>query len=174
MLAKIISGGQTGVDRAALDVALECGLPCGGWCPKGRRAEDGPVPARYPLTETSSPFYPQRTKQNVLDSDGTLILTCSRPRGGTALTVRIAAENDKPCLIVDLNRKADPKRVRNWCRAHQIRILNVAGARESENPGIYDQAVAFLRSVVYSFGSRVINSPPCHGTTHYPPLMPGI
>src|SRR5438552_18876277 len=87
----IHSGGQTGVDRAALDVALELGLPCGGWCPKGRRAEDGPIPARYPLIETSSPFYPQRTKRNVLDSDGTLILTFGCPTGGTALTIRTAA-----------------------------------------------------------------------------------
>src|SRR6266852_502187 len=140
MFAKIVSGGQTGVDRAALDVALELGLPCGGWCPKGRRAEDGPIPERYPLTETSSRAYPQRTRCNVLDSDGTLILTRGRPAGGTALTIKIAAENDKPYLVADLSRQADPDRVRTWCRAHQIRVLNVAGARASESPGIYDQA----------------------------------
>jgi hypothetical protein len=107
MLAKIISGGQTGVDRAALDVARELGLPCGGWCPKGRRAEDGPIPARYPLVETASASYPQRTRQNVLDADGTLILTMTPPTGGTALTIRIAEGNDKPYLVVDLSRETN-------------------------------------------------------------------
>ena len=78
MFTKIISGGQTGVDRAALDVALELGLPCGGWCPRGRRAEDGPIDPRYPLTETPWDGYPQRTEWNVRDADGTLILTPAR------------------------------------------------------------------------------------------------
>src|SRR5262249_16885162 len=145
MLTKIISGGQTGVDRAALDVALQLGLPCGGWCPKGRRAEDGPIPERYPLTETSSRAYPQPTPPNELDSDGTLILTRGRPVGGTALTIKIAAEKDKPSLVVDLGRQADLAAVRSWCRTHQIRVLNVAGARESEQPGIYAEAAEFLR-----------------------------
>jgi hypothetical protein len=147
MFAKILSGGQTGVDRAALDVALELGLACGGWCPRGRRAEDGSIPERYPLTETSSRAYPQRTKCNVLDSDGTLILTRGRPTGGTALTIKIAAEWGKPYLVMDLSRNADPELVRAWRCAHHIRILNVAGARESESPGIYDQAALFLRTV---------------------------
>ena len=148
MLARIISGGQTGVDRAALDVALELGLPCGGWCPRGRRAEDGTIPERYPLTETSSASYPERTKRNVLDCDGTLVLTSGPPRGGTALTIRIAAENDKPCLVVDLSRQPDPACVRSWCSTHRICVLNVAGPRESECPGIYQQAAAFLRTVM--------------------------
>jgi hypothetical protein len=148
MLAKIISGGQTGVDRAALDVALEIGLPCGGWCPRGRRAEDGPIPERYPLTETSSASYPERTKRNVFDPDGTLVLTRGSPAGGTALTIRIAAENDKPHLVVDLSRQPDPAHVRCWCRTHQIGVLNVAGPRESECPGIYERAAAFLREIV--------------------------
>jgi hypothetical protein len=148
MVAKIVSGGQTGVDRAALDVALEVGLPCGGWCPKGRRAEDEPIPERYPLTETSSRGYPERTRCNVLDSDGTLILTRGRPAGGTALTIKIARENDKPCLVVDLSGQPDVVAVRSWCVDHHIQILNVAGARESEQPSIYEQAAAFLREVV--------------------------
>jgi hypothetical protein len=148
MIAKVISGGQTGVDRAALDVALELGLACGGWCPKGRRAEDGPIPEHYPLTETKSPRYPQRTKANVLDSDGTLILTRGCLAGGTALTVRIARAKGKPHLVVDLGQPADPAEVRNWCLAQQIRILNVAGPRESETPGIYAQAAEFLRAVL--------------------------
>src|SRR6516225_6913367 len=101
-IAKIISGGQTGVDRAALDVALELGIPCGGWCPKGRRAEDGPIPQRYPLQETGSKEYPVRTAKNVRQADGTLILTRGPSDRGTALSVRLAGKHKKPCLCVDL------------------------------------------------------------------------
>src|SRR2546429_554237 len=100
-LSKIISGGQTGVDRAALDVALELGLPCGGWCPRGRRAEDGPIDSRYPLRETNALAYPVRTRWNVRDSDGTLILTRGRPDRGTALTRDLAERMGKPLLTVD-------------------------------------------------------------------------
>lgn len=149
MIARIVSGGQTGVDRAALDVALERGLPCGGWCPRGRRAEDGPILERYPLTETSSRAYRQRTERNVLDSDGTLIVRRgSRSTGGTALTITLARAHGKPYLVMDLSACADPERVRTWLRAHQISVLNVAGPRESECPGVYEQATAFLRAVL--------------------------
>src|SRR6266508_6387099 len=99
MITKIVSGGQTGVDRAALDVALELGMPCGGWCPQGRRAEDGRIDDRYPLNETPWDGYPQRTEWNVRDSDGTLILTCGESDRGTALTVRLAQERNKPCFV---------------------------------------------------------------------------
>src|SRR6266851_4977853 len=99
MFAKIISGGQTGVDRAALDVALELGIPCGGWCPKGRRAEDGRIPKRYPLVETPTPAYPVRTEWNVRDSDGTLVLARGQASGGTALTIEFATDYGKPCLV---------------------------------------------------------------------------
>src|SRR4051794_16307480 len=102
MLKKIISGGQTGVDRAALDVALELDLPCGGWCPRGRRSEDGAIPDRYPLSETPSEEYPERTEWNVRDSDGTLILTRGTPDRGTALTQRLANRHRKPLFVVDL------------------------------------------------------------------------
>jgi hypothetical protein len=134
VLERVISGGQTGVDRAALDVALTLGIPCGGWCPRGRRAEDGPIDARYPLQETPTREYPQRTEWNVRDSDGTLALTFGRPKGGTALTIRLAEQLEKPCLIVDLAaepRKAVPTFM-EWLRAHDIRTLNVAGPRETE------------------------------------------
>ena len=133
MLKKLISGGQTGVDRAALDVALELGIPCGGWCPRGRRSEDGPVPDRYPLQETPAWVYPQRTKWNVRDADGTLICTFGQAQGGTALTVELAQQTEKPHLVVNLKEGVDARDVRSWLASNHIRILNVAGPRESED-----------------------------------------
>src|SRR5947209_12411896 len=100
MSLKIVSGGQTGVDRAALDVALELGLPCGGWCPKGRLAEDGVVPDRYPLDEAPTASYPERTRLNVRDSDATLVLSWGAPQGGTLLTVRACQGQGKPHLVL--------------------------------------------------------------------------
>jgi hypothetical protein len=140
----IVSGGQTGVDRAALDASLELGISCGGWCPKGRRAEDGPIPDRYPLKETESGSYPVRTEMNVRDSDGTLILTWGRPTGGTALTVRLARRHKKPSLVIDLKKPADPSSLMNWLEKKQIEVLNVAGPRESEYPDISRLAFEFL------------------------------
>jgi hypothetical protein len=128
MFTKIVSGGQTGVDRAALDVALELGLPCGGWCPRGRRAEDGRLPARYPLRETTSAAYPARTALNVREADGTLILTRGEPDRGTALTARLAEQSGKPHLTLDLTQRPEPKQVLAWATAHGVRVLNVAGA----------------------------------------------
>ncbi|PSQ85488.1 MAG: molybdenum cofactor carrier, partial [Bacteroidetes bacterium QH_2_63_10] len=93
-MRKIISGGQTGVDRAALDAALAFNVPVGGWCPKGRRAEDGQIPDRYPLEETPSEAYEQRTAWNVRDSDGTLIITDGSLEGGTALTMTEARRQE--------------------------------------------------------------------------------
>jgi hypothetical protein len=147
-IEKIISGGQTGVDRAALDVALERGIPCGGWCPKGRKAEDGPIDTRYPLQETNSVSYPVRTERNVRDSDGTLILTHGPAKGGTAATIKFAKKYGKPCLVIDLGSGGDPEVVRKWGQANRVRILNVAGPRESETPGIHDRTVDFLRKVL--------------------------
>jgi Circularly permutated YpsA SLOG family len=145
MITRIVSGGQTGVDRAALDVALELGVPCGGWCPRGRRAEDGRIDDRYPLTETPWDGYPQRTEWNVRDSDGTLILTCGEPDRGTVLTVRLAQERKKPYLVVDVNGDIDVSAVRAWVEANGVRVLNVAGPRESSSPGIHDRAADLLR-----------------------------
>ena len=146
-IEKIISGGQTGVDRAALDAALELGFPCGGWCPKGRRAEDGIIPLKYPLEETSSPDYPQRTEFNIQDSDGTLILTWGPPLGGTLLTLKLARKHHKPYQFIDLAEGEDAMRVREWMKKSAIQILNVAGPRESEAPGIHDRALSFLREI---------------------------
>lgn len=144
-LRRLVSGGQTGVDRAALDVALELGLPVGGWCPRGRLAEDGPLPERYPLEETPSQEYPQRTEWNVRDSDGTLVLTRGRPSGGTRLTVRLAAKLEKPCLVLDLEADPDPSQLRAWLAEAEVAVLNVAGPRASGQPGIHEQAARWLR-----------------------------
>jgi hypothetical protein len=148
MKIQILSGGQTGVDRAALDVAQELGLPRGGWCPHGRRAEDGPIPECYPLKETASSRYPPRTACNVRDSDGTLVLTHGPPDRGTALTIRLAERYRKPCLVLDLADEPDPGEVRGWLAAHGLRVLNIAGPRESSQPGIYRQARVFLRTAL--------------------------
>jgi len=145
---KIVSGGQTGVDRAALDVALRLGIACGGWCPRGRRAEDGPIPSRYPLAETPTARYPQRTAWNVRDSDGTLVLYAGRPKGGTALTLRLLATLRKPMLQVDLDAGPDPGELTRWMAAGAIRVLNVAGPRESESPGIGGRAARYLQAAL--------------------------
>ncbi len=135
------------MDRAALDVALELGMPTGGWCPKGRKAEDGPLASRYPLMETPSDDYWQRTEWNVRDSDGTLVLTRGTPTEGTAYTIEVARKLGKPCWVLDLTEAPSELAVKTWARANEVRVLNVAGPRESKCPGIYAQAVEFLRRV---------------------------
>jgi Circularly permutated YpsA SLOG family len=145
---KIVSGGQTGVDRGALDAAIASGVEHGGWCPRGRRAEDGRVPDRYRLRETASRDYAARTEQNVLDADGTLILCVGVPTEGTALTRRLAEQHGKPCRVVDLQRPDDPAEVRAWLAAHAIRVLNVAGPRESTHPGVHRSAADFIRRLL--------------------------
>ncbi len=147
-MQKIVSGGQTGVDRAALDVALQASFPCGGWCPRGRIAEDGSIDARYPLQEASSRDYTLRTEWNVRDSDGTLILARGRLVGGTALTRSLARRLGKPVHVVDLVAEEDAQSVVDWLEDNNIQTLNVAGPRESQNPRIYDQAAAYLRRLL--------------------------
>lgn len=147
-LDRIVSGGQTGVDRAALDVARELCIRRGGWCPRGRRAEDGPIPESYELEECPSREYPQRTEWNVRDSDGTLVLTRGRPKGGTALTIRLAHKHRKPCLVLDLEEEPSVAELRQWVEINEIRILNIAGPRESTQSGIYDQARLTLRQLL--------------------------
>ncbi len=147
-MLSVVSGGQTGVDRAALDAALASGLPCGGWCPKGRLAEDGPIDSRYPLRETPSKVYAQRTEWNVRDSDGTLVLTVGAPAGGTARTITTARRRQKSCLVIDLSRLPEPAAVNAWIQASDIAVLNVAGPRESTQPGVYTLAAVFLQQVL--------------------------
>lgn len=148
MIHFIRSGGQTGVDRAALDAAIQAGIDCGGWCPRGRFAEDGTIPAAYPLVESANPDYAERTLWNVRDADGTLILAWGAPEGGTALTRVFAMKEDKPYLVLDLAADARVEEALQWIRAHGVRTLNVAGPRESSVPGIYAHARAFLDTLL--------------------------
>src|SRR5262249_25554102 len=125
-------------------------LRCGGWCPRGRRAEDGPIPPRYPLVETPRAAYAQRTRWNVRDSEGTLVLSCGPVTGGTALAVREARRREKPLLVLDLDQYPPPSGGRAWARAYRVRVLNVAGPRESSCPGVHRRAVRFLRAALIS------------------------
>ncbi len=144
---KIISGGQTGVDRAALDVAIDLGIEHGGWCPAGRLAEDGTIPLRYQLTEHESPAYADRTRQNVIDSDGTLVLYSRRLQGGTSLTTRYAREANKPLFLVRLDKPPLPSLIHQWLDENFILTLNVAGPRASSAATIYQDAFDFLLQV---------------------------
>lgn len=150
LIQKIVSGGQTGVDRAALDVGLALNIPIGGWCPKGRYAEDGPIPHHYPLRDTPSQKLSQRTEWNVRDSDGTLVLTCGNPTGGTALTIRLAKLHGKPYFVMDLDQNREESTVTSWLIQHNIRHLNIAGPRQSTYPAIYQLAYAFLNKLFHS------------------------
>lgn len=148
---KIISGGQTGVDRAALDLAMQEGLPAGGWCPKGRIAEDGPIPPMYPLWETRSSEYHVRTQRNVETSSATLIITRGTPTGGTRFTAEIAGSMRRPLLIVDVGRMDDDDAITEivgWLGDVKPAILNVAGPRESGAPGIQRQATRILKAAL--------------------------
>ncbi|HEX9808815.1 MAG TPA: putative molybdenum carrier protein [Alphaproteobacteria bacterium] len=147
-LARLVSGGQAGVDRAALDAALAHGLACGGWCPRGRAAEDGPIDRRYPLRPTAGADPGERTRLNVRDSDGTLILLDGAWDDGTRFTWNIAAALGRPLLVMDLAapeaRSRALLRVLAWARRHRVATLNVAGPRESASPGIHARARDFL------------------------------
>ncbi|MBI3292190.1 MAG: putative molybdenum carrier protein [Elusimicrobia bacterium] len=146
MIKKIISGGQTGVDRAALDVAIELGIPHGGFCPRGRKAEDGRIPDRYVLTETDSEDYAVRTERNVDASDGTLILFFGEMSGGTLITNELCQVKRKPVFVVDLMALSPetPWAFRTWFQTNGIRVLNVAGPRASQTPAIYSKAKTLL------------------------------
>mgnify|MGYP000345312315 CR=1 FL=1 len=137
ILEKVISGGQTGVDRAGLDAAIEAGINVGGYCPKGRLAEDGTVPDRYPLIEMAVSEYPARTEKNVIESDGTLILNIGSLTGGTKLTLYSARKHSKPFLVLQLDMAAHPNTIRSWIKEDGIRIMNITGPRESKNPGLH-------------------------------------
>lgn len=147
----VVSGGQTGADRAALDFAIAHGITHAGFCPRGRKAEDGRIPERYNLEETRSDEYPERTKLNIETADATVIF---HPAGmasrGSALTARHAKKLGKPCLILGAfpDVAADATQLAAFLRQHAPRVLNVAGSRESSAPGIGEHVLAVLAAVV--------------------------
>jgi len=149
-VGRIVSGGQTGVDRGALDFAISRGIEHGGWVPKGRKAEVGALPPMYNVRETETRRYAERTRKNVLDSDGTLIVREGGLSGGTALTKLLALRAGKPLLVIDISRTAiddGVKVIRLWVEENAISVLNVAGPRESQRPGIYERTRALLELV---------------------------
>ncbi|MCP4169150.1 MAG: molybdenum cofactor carrier [Fuerstiella sp.] len=156
-VTRIVSGGQTGVDRAALDAGLAAGIAIGGWCPRGRRSEAGTIPPHYPLKETNARSYAVRTAWNVRDSDGTLIIVLDEISSGTKLTLAAAREQDKPFIVVHLRPSAAPglfttenppndriQSVVDWLRERRIRVLNVAGPRGSSHTDVYSEALEFM------------------------------
>ena len=150
MIQKIISGGQTGADRAALDFAIKHNLPYGGWVPKGRKTEDGTLPEKYHLQEMPSGSYSKRTEKNVLDSDGTLILSHGLLTGGSALTTSFADRHRKPWIHIDLEMTSYSEAVRiiqEWAVRNGIKIMNVAGARASKDPMIYQAVMDLLEEM---------------------------
>lgn len=150
-LVKIVSGGQTGVDRGALDAALDAGFDCGGWCPRGRLAEDGEIPARYRMAELAGAGYEKRTLKNVLDSDGTAILYFGVLEGGTLQTKEHCISRGKPVEAVDAARLAPDEaaaRIHGFVLRHRIAVLNVAGPRASKQPAAYDYARKTLSLVI--------------------------
>ena len=159
MIIKIISGGQTGVDRAVLDAALDLGCPCGGWCPENRMAEDGMIPDYYPLQVLAGSGYRQRTKQNVRDSDATVIIYFDYifPKGGTELTLLECIKKNKPYLLIDgsewsILRAAE--RICLFCQKNDVSILNVAGPKGSSLP----QAYTFTHQVMITTLNKIINT----------------
>jgi Circularly permutated YpsA SLOG family len=153
-LKKIISGGQTGVDRAALDFGIEYDIAHGGWCPKGRKAEDGPLVAKYLLTETPSSSYPQRTQWNVRDSDGSIIFSIAPVlSGGSKKTVDFAIKHNKPWLHLHQDSDNPEAALLKFIREHRIEVLNVAGPRASKEEGVAALVRRVLEAAFFSGSS---------------------
>jgi hypothetical protein len=152
MIRKIISGGQTGVDRAALDVAIKLAVPHGGWIPKGRITESGPLPENYRLKETPGSNYTERTEKNVLDADGTLIISHGRLTGGSEYTREMATRHNRPWLHIDLDQIAAFQAasvINQWVHQNKVEVLNVAGPRASKDPSVYKYTLNILESAYY-------------------------
>ena len=151
MIQKIISGGQTGADQAALDAAIKLGIPHGGWIPKGRPTETGKLPDKYKLKEMTTKSYQKRTEQNVIDSDGTLIITHGKLTGGSKLTQKVAKKHDRPCIHINLNETLlfmASSEINSWIIENGIEVLNVAGSRASKDPEIYQDVKYIIEGVI--------------------------
>jgi hypothetical protein len=152
MIKKIISGGQTGADQAALDVAIKLGISHGGWLPKGRLTEAGVLDEKYKLTEMETSNYNKRTEQNVVDSDGTLIVSHGKLTGGSDYTREMAIFHNRPWLHIDLNKTNSFQaagKIKSWIMENDIEVLNVAGSRASKDPLIYQATADILETVFY-------------------------
>ena len=153
-ITKIVTGGQTGVDRGALDAALKIGFACGGWCPDGRKAEDGVIPTIYPLQPLPGAGYSGRTLRNVIDSDGTAILHFGLLTGGSHLTAACCRKADKPYLLVDCDRHSREQTaalVAGFADEHSVSVLNIAGPRESQAPRAYSFAFDVVTRLLLDF-----------------------
>ena len=146
-IKKIISGGQTGVDRAALDAAIKFNMPHGGYCPKGRKAEDGKIDDQYQLIETASCEYESRTELNVIHSHGTLILSRGDPIGGTLFTIEMAKKHNKNFLIFSAGSESIDEIVK-WIKLNDIKELNIAGPRASQDHEIYSLAFSIIEALI--------------------------
>ncbi|MDY6801271.1 MAG: putative molybdenum carrier protein [Bacteroidota bacterium] len=144
---KIIAGGQTGVDTGALDFALDNHFPCGGYCPQDRKNENGKIPLKYPLTEINSNNYIDRTLRNVIESDGTLIIKDKLPlKKGSVDTIALCKKYKKPFFIAEINLQSENRdQIIHWLEINNIKILNVAGNRESQSPGIAKKTYTLLK-----------------------------
>ena len=150
MVIKIISGGQTGADRAALDFAIKHNIPYGGWVPKGRKTEDGTLPEKYNLQEMPTVQYANRTEKNILDSDGTLIVSHGFLTGGSSLTRELAQQHRKPWIHIDLEMISCPEAagmIIEWIERHGIKVMNVAGPRARKDPKIYEAVMDLLEEL---------------------------
>jgi hypothetical protein len=158
-IEKIISGGQTGADRAALDISMAFGIPHGGWIPKGRKTEDGRLPDRYRMKEVLSISYAQSSQMNVLDSDGTLIVSHGRLTGVPASTQELSKKHRRPCLHIDLEEIAYDKAtdiVCSWIEIRGIHTLNVAGPRATRDPNIYEATKELLKRIIQRYMPQTV------------------
>jgi hypothetical protein len=152
MIRMIISGGQTGADQAALDVAIKLAIPHGGWIAKGRKNENGRLPDKYQLKEMPAGSRASHAEQNLLDSDGTLIVSHGKLTGGSEFVRKMAMHHERPWLHIDLSRMIAFKaarKLRLWIRSHKIEVLNIAGPRASKDPEIYRDTVEILETAFY-------------------------
>lgn len=152
MIKKLIAGGQTGADQAALDVAIKLGISHGGWIPKGRLTENGVLDDKYQLKEMETTNYNKRTEQNVIDSEGTLIISHGQLTGGSDYTRDMALRHNRPWLHIDLNKTIAfqaARQIRSWLAEHEINVLNVAGPRASKDPAIYNATTDILETAFY-------------------------